>query len=150
MKALKDILIKARKDRGLSQEQVANIIGVSQKSYSMYESGERNPKHDKIVKLERLFDIVLPRTGDSTKTKNPLESEGVNNFESEVASSLREILNNLARARAEVRAVTEYHVMKDARNNEKTRQALMEQINSLIGENLQVDEETGNVIFGGN
>lgn len=62
-----EILLKQRTRKGLSQEEVAKAIGVSQKSYSNYENGTRNPKIDKIVKLAKLLEIEL---NFSTSTLN--------------------------------------------------------------------------------
>ena len=55
-----EVIKSKREELGLTQEFVANAIGVSQKSYSMYESGERNPKIDKILKLSEVLKINLP------------------------------------------------------------------------------------------
>lgn len=68
---IKDILINARLKAGKSQQQVANAIGVSQKAYSMYESGERNPKSDKIIKLKALFGSELFSTNSEVVIEEP-------------------------------------------------------------------------------
>ena len=54
-----EILLKQRTRKGMSQEEVAKAIGVSQKSYSNYENGTRNQKIDKIIKLAKLLEIQL-------------------------------------------------------------------------------------------
>ena len=43
--------IKFRKDRKLTQEELAGIIGVSRPSISRFESGEYNPTLDMMVKI---------------------------------------------------------------------------------------------------
>lgn len=48
-------LADLRKDKGLSQKEVADYVGVSQRSYSMWEAGETKPKHESTVKLIELF-----------------------------------------------------------------------------------------------
>jgi transcriptional regulator with XRE-family HTH domain len=53
------ILLEQRIKKGMSQEEVAKAIGVSQRSYSNYENGTRNPKIDKIIKLAKLLEIKL-------------------------------------------------------------------------------------------
>jgi len=53
------ILLEQRIKKGMSQEEVAKAIGVSQRSYSNYEKGTRNPKIDKIIKLAKLLEIKL-------------------------------------------------------------------------------------------
>jgi transcriptional regulator with XRE-family HTH domain len=76
MPDLKDILKKAREKKGLSQQEVADFIGVSQKAYSMYEEGKRNPKHDKRVKLSKLFGLELSSTNKEPEVEGPSESTG--------------------------------------------------------------------------
>lgn len=46
-----------RKQRKLSQEQVAKLIGVSRSTYSGYELGYFSPPIDKAIKLKKLFNI---------------------------------------------------------------------------------------------
>ena len=71
-----EILLKQRTKKGMSQEEVANAIGVSQKSYSHYENGTRNPKIDKIIKLAKLLEIELTF---STSTLNDQKNQnGIN------------------------------------------------------------------------
>ncbi len=50
-------LRKARKRRGLSQVDVFNAIGLSNKSLSRYEKGETTPNPETLQKLIRLYDI---------------------------------------------------------------------------------------------
>lgn len=46
-----------RISQGLSQERVANIIGVSRCFYNQIENGNRNPRYETIKKIESLFRI---------------------------------------------------------------------------------------------
>lgn len=48
-------LIKLRSDKNLSQQEVADFVGVSQKAYSSWEKGTSKPKHDRVSKLNELF-----------------------------------------------------------------------------------------------
>lgn len=50
-------LLKLRKEKGLSQEEIANIIGVSRQTISKWETGESNPDFDKIIPLCDLYNI---------------------------------------------------------------------------------------------
>jgi len=43
----------------LSQQQIAEYVGVSQRTYGMYEQGVRKPKHDKVVKLMEILEIPV-------------------------------------------------------------------------------------------
>lgn len=47
-----------RKQRGMSQEQLALQIGVSRQAVSKWELGESTPDTDKIVLLSRIFDVT--------------------------------------------------------------------------------------------
>lgn len=51
-------LLKLRKQKGLSQEEIANIIGVSRQTISKWETGESNPDFDKIIPLCDLYNIT--------------------------------------------------------------------------------------------
>ena len=48
---------KRRLELHLSQEQLAEKLGVSNKTISKWETGESNPDFDKIVPLCEIFDI---------------------------------------------------------------------------------------------
>ena len=50
---LKDARISA----GLSQKEVAEQLGVAKSSYSLYESGKREPDVDKIKKLAQILGV---------------------------------------------------------------------------------------------
>jgi len=50
-----------RINQGLSQESVANIIGVSRCFYNQIENGNRNPRYETIKKIESLFGIGVNR-----------------------------------------------------------------------------------------
>ena len=51
--------IKFRKDRKLSQEVLAGIIGVSRPSISRFESGDYNPTLDMMVKIAEGLELNL-------------------------------------------------------------------------------------------
>lgn len=46
-----------RKEKKLTQEELGKLLGVSTTSIIKYENGERNPKKDKLKKLEEIFDV---------------------------------------------------------------------------------------------
>lgn len=48
-----------RKQRGLSQEKLAEIIGVSRQAVSKWESGQSYPEMDKLISLSELFRVSL-------------------------------------------------------------------------------------------
>lgn len=60
-------LQKLRKDKGLSQEQLAELLDVSRQSVSKWESGQTYPEINKLIILSDLFKITLD---DLVKDKN--------------------------------------------------------------------------------
>jgi len=50
---------KLRKERGMSQENLADGIGVSRQSVSKWESGQSYPEMDKMIALSELFDVSI-------------------------------------------------------------------------------------------
>ena len=56
---LADNLIFLRNIEGLSQEQVAEVIGISRQSYSKWEQGETYPDIDKCDKLAKFYGVTL-------------------------------------------------------------------------------------------
>lgn len=59
-------LKQLRKEKGLTQEEIANIIGVSKNTVSRYELGSREPDFETLNKLAEIFscttDYLLGRT----------------------------------------------------------------------------------------
>ncbi|MFP4974430.1 helix-turn-helix domain-containing protein [Paenibacillus sp. CN-4] len=54
-----DKLQSYRKQRGLSQENLADLIGVSRQAVSKWESGQSYPEMDKVVGLSELFHVSI-------------------------------------------------------------------------------------------
>lgn len=50
-------VFKARKERGWTQEQIAEAISVCKRTYQYTEEGEKLPRIDNFLKLIRLFDL---------------------------------------------------------------------------------------------
>lgn len=50
-------LIKLRKEKGLSQEQMARLLQIKRTTYANYETGYRNPNLKKIIQMKKLFGI---------------------------------------------------------------------------------------------
>lgn len=132
---------QARVSAGLKPEELAKKIGVPRTTYLYWE--DKTPSLKRIKQVEKALNLpegyLLGENSDNKKL----------NGEQKIISSLNKLINDVAAVRAEVRAGTEYNVMKDAKNNDQVRVALMMTINKLIGENLEVDEQTGNLTFVG-
>lgn len=48
-----------RKERGLTQEDLADLVGVDRSYMGFVERGERNPTLDKIIKIAKALKITL-------------------------------------------------------------------------------------------
>ena len=51
-------LKQLRSEKGLSQKEIAKIIGVSVSAYSNYEQGIREPSYDILIKLAKFYDVT--------------------------------------------------------------------------------------------
>ena len=62
-----------RIDNDMSQQEVANLIGMSQTGYSKYEIGENQPPVETLIKLAKLYgtsvDFILGLTKDNKPYK---------------------------------------------------------------------------------
>ena len=54
-----DKLQKLRKEKGFSQEALAEILGVSRQAISKWESGQTYPETDKLIILSEIFGVTL-------------------------------------------------------------------------------------------
>lgn len=54
-------LIACRKARGLTQQEIANAIGISQQTYAQYETGARNPRPKIALKISKVFKVDLEK-----------------------------------------------------------------------------------------
>lgn len=48
-----------REDHDLTQREIANMIGISQRGYSHYERGDNNIPTEVLVKLARFYEISI-------------------------------------------------------------------------------------------
>lgn len=48
-----------RKQRGLTQQQVADQLGITVRAYQHYETGDRSPTLEKSFELAKILDIKL-------------------------------------------------------------------------------------------
>lgn len=56
---LKDQLVKLRKSRSKTQEDIAKILGITRPAYTAYETGTRQPDYDSLIKLANYFDVTV-------------------------------------------------------------------------------------------
>lgn len=85
-------LQKLRKEKGYSQEQLADLLDVSRQSVSKWESGTTYPEMDKLLSLCKIFNVSLDDlTNDDITDRNILEKKK-NNF-SNIFNSMLEMIN---------------------------------------------------------
>lgn len=54
-----DRLLQLRLSKKLKQKDVADAIGVSERSYSTYENNSRDPSTDTVIKLSKFFNVSI-------------------------------------------------------------------------------------------
>ncbi|MGE7271410.1 helix-turn-helix domain-containing protein [Brevibacillus panacihumi] len=57
-----------RESRGYSTKDVAEAIGVTQRTIQMYEKGSRKPDYDGLIKLADFLDVSIDYLAGRTKT----------------------------------------------------------------------------------
>lgn len=76
--ALGEKLSKLRKENNYTQEQLADVLGVSRQAISKWESGITYPETDKLIRISELFDCSLDyllRDTEETGRKSPTGGE---------------------------------------------------------------------------
>lgn len=68
-------LRKLRKEKGLSQEELADIIGVSRQALSKWESGSSYPEMEKLIALSGLFGVTIDSLVKDSDLKKDEENE---------------------------------------------------------------------------
>ena len=58
-----------RKGQGLTQQQLADRIGVAKSVVSYYESGDRYPSYDVIIKIAHIFPTTIDYLLDESRTR---------------------------------------------------------------------------------
>lgn len=81
-------LYELRKQKGLSQEELANRLNVSRQTVSKWEVGESSPDMEKLVAISELFDISLDELVLDKAVKKEEASEQV--VKSELYSDIKE------------------------------------------------------------
>nr|WP_235598335.1 helix-turn-helix transcriptional regulator [Heyndrickxia sporothermodurans] len=75
-----------RKQHDLTQEAVAEIIGVARNTYSMYEQGNRQMDYESLIKLADYYKVSLDYLFGRTDNPLHLESYSIDEIEFAVRS----------------------------------------------------------------
>lgn len=70
---IEDKLLKLRKEKHLSQEEVADILNVSRQTISKWETGQSTPDFDKIIPICELYEISCDELLKSTEEEIKVE-----------------------------------------------------------------------------
>lgn len=54
-----DNIKRLRKNKGLKQQEIAELLGVKRNTYSDWENGKTDPSFENLVKLADLLDVSL-------------------------------------------------------------------------------------------
>lgn len=68
--AFKDVLKSLRKEKGFTQEQLADEMGLSKSAISMYETGNRKPDYEALEAFADMFNVDMNTLLDSPSSKN--------------------------------------------------------------------------------
>jgi transcriptional regulator with XRE-family HTH domain len=81
-------LYELRKQKGFSQEELANRLNVSRQTISKWEVGESTPDMEKLVAISDLFEVSLDELVKGEESKMPEPSERI--VKSELYSDIKE------------------------------------------------------------
>lgn len=59
MNEFKEVLKGLRIKNNLTQKEIANIINVSERTYSRYETGDREPRIETLIKIAEYYKIPI-------------------------------------------------------------------------------------------
>lgn len=68
-------LKECRMNKGLSQERVAEILGVSKQAISKWESSQTAPSTDNLIALSNIYEVSLDELVGNTVSLNPKENK---------------------------------------------------------------------------
>jgi transcriptional regulator with XRE-family HTH domain len=67
-------LRQIRKEKGLTQAEVAKLLSIGESTVSFYESGKRQPDYETLVRLSEAFKVSTDFLLGKTDIKNPIET----------------------------------------------------------------------------
>ena len=81
---LGDKLSKLRKENNSTQEQLADVLGVSRQAISKWESNVTYPETSKLIRISELFDCsldyLLKDTVETVETEQPAQGDELGHF----------------------------------------------------------------------
>lgn len=86
-------LYQLREERNLSQEEIAQFLGVTRQAYSRYEREERELNYKSLVKLSKFFDVSIDYILGNTTYYFPDLIKQSSTSDNELTSEERELLS---------------------------------------------------------
>lgn len=59
MKDFSEVFLTLRSEKNVTREEVGELLGIGERAVRYYESGERRPNFDNLLKLGEYFDVSL-------------------------------------------------------------------------------------------
>lgn len=72
MKRFGERLVRLRKEKKLTQKDIADILNISRSAYAGYEIGRRVPEYSTLEKLANLFDVPIDFLVGRSDSKQPI------------------------------------------------------------------------------
>ena len=74
MNTFGDFLYELRKEKGLTQAELAKILGVTNKAVSKWETGEAMPETSQLVPISRVFGVTVDELLSGARAETAEES----------------------------------------------------------------------------
>ncbi len=87
-------LYEMRKSKGLSQESVAEVLGVTRQTVSKWETDQTTPDFDKIIPICKLYNITTDELFNDNMTKTEASNNTKNDYDYSYNSSYNYAENN--------------------------------------------------------
>ena len=87
-------IAKLRTERGMSQQQLAQMLGVKRSVISYYESGDRLPSFDVLIMLSKVFSVTTDYLLKGQDKTRGLDVTGLGEKEIEILSSMVNALHD--------------------------------------------------------
>lgn len=97
-------LVKLRKDKGLSQEELADKLGISRQAVSKWERAEASPDTDNLILLARLYEVSLDELLSTAAKDEEIKTQVVDqvptseNKEEDKEEQSHHLFNNIFRS----------------------------------------------------
>ncbi|MBQ7782933.1 MAG: helix-turn-helix transcriptional regulator [Oscillospiraceae bacterium] len=65
---LKDL----REDKDMNQSEIADMLGITQQQYQLYESGKREIKFHQVIQLAEYYNVTIDYIAGLTNHKRPI------------------------------------------------------------------------------